>query len=116
MSNANPSDPRRLRLVTKRIAELQAEQRELIASIGLNEDDESVIISTLELANEIEVFLDRVKGAPNVKQRRRGVTLTRKLERANARLERLPETDASAAARAAAEEAGDRLLARMFNA
>lgn len=107
---------RRLRTVNKRIAELQAEQRELIAEIGLDESDETTIISILELANEVEVFIDQVKGPPTVKQRRRGVTLSRKLERANARLERLPDSDAAGAARAATEEASDRLLARMFNA
>jgi hypothetical protein len=109
------TDLRRLRTVTKRIAELQAEQRELIAGLGLDENDEATIITTLELANEIQVFIDRVKGQPTPKQQRRAVILSRKLGRANARVERLPDTDASDAAKSAADEAGRALLARMFN-
>jgi hypothetical protein len=114
--NHTTAELRRLRQVNRRIAELQDEQRELIASLGLDDADEAIIIGSLELANEIQVFIDQVRGEPTLKQKRRGIILSRKLERAVIRLEKLPDTDARTAAVAATAEAGDRLLARIYNA
>jgi hypothetical protein len=103
-----------LRRVTKRIAELQAQQRALIAQVGLDVNDELVVISVLELANEVDAFLMNVKGVPTSAQQRKGVTLSRRLSRASTRLDRLSESDAKAAAQAAATEATERLLGRLF--
>ena len=111
---ANPATE--LRRVTKRIAELQVQQRELIAQIGLDSKDEQVVLASLELTAEVQTYLDRVRGLPTVTQRRRAIALSRRLERAAARLERVPESDAKEAAAAAAAEVTERLLSTIFNA
>lgn len=111
-----PSPEVDLRRVTKRIAELQEQQRTLIAQLDLDQADEAVILTTLELANEANVFVDQVKGQPTVKQQRKAINLTRKLSRAYIRLDKLPESAAKTAAETAHAEARTRLLSRVFKA
>jgi hypothetical protein len=111
-----PSPEADLRRVTKRIAELRAQQRALIAQLDLDETDEATIVAALDVAAEAGAFVDRLKGQPTMKQKRTAVNLSRKLSRAGARLEKLPESTAKAAAQAAHAEASDRLLSRVFSA
>lgn len=106
----------RLRQVSRRIAELQEEQRALIAQLDLDEADEATIVAALDAAAEAGAFVDRLRGQPSTKQRRTAINLSRKLSRAGARLERLPESTPKAAAQAAHAEASDRLLSRVFSA
>lgn len=105
-----------LRRVTKRIAELQAQQRALIAQIGISGSDQTVVLGALALANESNLFLEKVEGQPTVKQQRAAVSLSRKLERTSLRLERLPESEAKVAAEQATAEATTRLLSKLFSA
>jgi hypothetical protein len=104
-----------LRRVTKRIAELQAQQRALIEQIDLEDTDQVVVLAALELANESNLFLERVRGAPTVKQQRTAINLSRKLERVSGRLERLADSEAKTAGQQATAEASERLLSRLFN-
>lgn len=103
-----------LRRINRRIAELQVQQRDLITRIGLEEKDEGIVLSSLELANDIQTFLDRVHGDPTPVQRRQGIAFSRRLERVSARLEKLPTSDAKQAAIDAATEAAERLLSTLF--
>ena len=102
-----------LRRVTKRIAELQAQQRALIAEI---EGDHAIELAALALANEANLFVEKVVGQPTPKQQRTAVSLSRKLERSSLRLERLADSEAKVAAEQATAEATTRLLSKLFNA
>jgi hypothetical protein len=104
-----------LRRVTKRIAELHTRQMEIIAKMELATGEQEVLVSSLKLAADIYAFLDLSQEITTARQRK-AVALSRNVERANKRLDKLPESAPREAAQEGVQAAFQRLLKEIFAA
>ena len=90
------------------------QEREFIGRLGLNDEEEEVIVRALTLANEVVVFLDRIKGKPTEEQRApRRHLVPAKVGASNSRLESCP-TPTQQAASEEVTDAVQRVLKELF--
>jgi hypothetical protein len=112
MSQTTTTNPEtELRRITRRISELQARQRELIAELGLTATAEKAVLAVLDLAQEVDAFTSKNVDESVPRQRQR-IVMSKKVSRAFDRLSKLPDSEAKAAAISALTEAANRLLER----
>ena len=98
-----------LRRINKRISELQTRQRELIVQMNLDETAEAVILRAMDAAETIHRMTDGRR--PTHKE---ATTIYRRLERHVKAVDRLDDSPARDAAKAALHDAVETALERFL--